>query len=240
LAEHTSRRDEGLWEKIEARYKEMILEKGGEKLSKLDDDCDNFSRKFRETDSPTLSKEELLSVVEWKFLKGKPRYALMNHLKSNGSKLVEESSSDAFKKSTERDISGAITSLCELKGVGPATASAILSLHSPDLFAFMDDEIIECLFDGKRAYTLKIYLEVNSKCFAISQQLGKNWSPRRVGRALWTAARIFALTGEDPISEIKQSTEAENKKTKVKKNDVSDDGVSTVQRRVSKRRKVQG
>jgi 3-methyladenine DNA glycosylase/8-oxoguanine DNA glycosylase len=43
----------------------------------------------------------------------------------------------------------ALEHLTVLKGVGPATASAILSLVRPDVYCYMYDEVIDC-FENKR------------------------------------------------------------------------------------------
>lgn len=185
--------DKQLWERIEAQYSTMILGKGGSKLSELDNFCESLGKKLRE-DQYTLSKADLLEVINWKFTKGKPRHALKKLLNSNS----EEDISQAWNAAAANSRSNAkcaIDSLSLLKGVGPATASAFLSLYNPENFAFMDDEVIECLHEGKRGYTVKIYLDINEKCITIANTLG--WTPRRVGRALWTAARIQASGGDD-------------------------------------------
>ncbi|KAL7552611.1 hypothetical protein ACHAWF_015858 [Thalassiosira exigua] len=84
------------------------------------------------------------------------------------------------------------------------------------MFAFMDDEVIECLYDGKRGYTLKIYAEVNDRCREIAAALNEagngkggeggdassRWTPCRVGKALWTAATLSAVGDESGISAI--------------------------------------
>ena len=101
---------------------------------KLDKFCDKLSKKIVTADEPSITEEELLKVVEWKFQKGKPRYALLNRLKSNQN--VEKCSKNAFAESKQGNIREAIDALCELNGVGPATASAVLSLHRGDLMAF--------------------------------------------------------------------------------------------------------
>ena len=94
--------------------------------------------------------------------------------------------------------------------MGPATASAILCLYRPDTFAFMHDEVIECLYNQKRGYTLKIYLAVNDRCREIANELNladgsKNsteWTPCRVGKTLWTMAAMSASGDEDGLSSI--------------------------------------
>ena len=199
-----------IWQQIEAKYDEAILEKGGDKLVKLDKFCDKLSKKIVAADEPSITKEELLKVVDWKFAKGKPRYALLNRLKSNQN--VEKCSKNAFAASKEGNIREAIDALCELNGVGPATASTVLSLHRGDLMAFMDDTVIEALYNGKRGYTFKIYDEMNSRCAELAEELGDGWTTRRVGRALWTAARLCASGAKDLTLASKEGEDVDEDK----------------------------
>eukprot|EP00560_Eucampia_antarctica_P004356 CAMPEP_0197841474 /NCGR_PEP_ID=MMETSP1437-20131217/46202_1 /TAXON_ID=49252 ORGANISM="Eucampia antarctica, Strain CCMP1452" /NCGR_SAMPLE_ID=MMETSP1437 /ASSEMBLY_ACC=CAM_ASM_001096 /LENGTH=288 /DNA_ID=CAMNT_0043451239 /DNA_START=13 /DNA_END=877 /DNA_ORIENTATION=- len=110
--------------------------------------------------------------------------ACLNEISNaNSEKQVKDSSLRAFSgiqelnKDSHDNIKGSINSLCELKGVGPATASAILCMVRPDLISFMDDEVIECLYDGKRGYTYKIYEKVNQRCTELANALGDDWTP---------------------------------------------------------------
>ena len=140
-------------------------------------------------------------------------------LKSNSDEEINVPSLSAFAAADKipiddpngdykKQISQAINHLCELKGVGPATASALLSLYAPENFAFMDDEVIECLYDGKRGYTLKIYLELNQKCREIAGELNTamgtylEWTSARVGKALWTVATMAATNDQERLSAI--------------------------------------
>ena len=224
-----------IWERIEARYDDMILEKGGDKLVKLDKFCSGLSKKISSSDEPAITKEELLKVVDWKFAKGKPRYALLNRLKSNQN--VEECSRGAFVESEKGNVQEAINALCTLNGVGPATASAVLTLHRGELFAFMDDEVIEAVYDGKRGYTYKIYDAMNSKCSEIAKELGENWTTRRVGRALWTASRLCASGEEDLTVKSDDGEEKEKKKPSAEKRAAAADEHNTPQRGLRKRTK---
>ena len=189
-------RDVKIWAAIEQQYDSMIEKKGGVKLRQLDETREALGEKLRSEKNPSISLDELFQVVEWKFAKGKPRHALWKHLKSIQQKDIDDFSKESFHKANSGDVKGAIEILAKLSGVGPATASAVLSIYRPDVFTFMDDEVIEALNeDKKRGYTVSIYLEVNSKCQEIAGTLG--WSCNRVGRALWTASQILAMGGED-------------------------------------------
>ncbi len=195
-----------------------IYEEGEESdKSKEGEDKENF----HQNTISGISCEELFQIMKWKFSKGKSR-PLWKYLNSNSEESVQKHSKASFliasqpvdcvnnssNKNNDNDncsgssgtISEAIKEMCKLSGVGPASSSAILSLFRPDLFVFMDDEVIECLHSGKREYSLKVYLEVNQKCQTIASQLGEGWDVRRVGRALWTAATIKAYSEEEDLT----------------------------------------
>jgi hypothetical protein len=199
--------DVSVWERVEGQQMEVtssiksldVLTAKGETLaSKLQQ---------KKGKSSCITKEELLEVViEWKFAVGKPRRALMKFLHSNSDDDVQTYSTNAISnaKATlpsdeteqlDESIKEALQELTELKGVGPATASAVLTLVRPDVFCYMYDEVIDC-FLPKRTYTLPVYLELNRECRNIASQL-PGWNSARVARALWVSARICAAGGED-------------------------------------------
>lgn len=185
----------------------------------------------QEENMMAMTKDQLLNVIiPWKFVKGKPRNALKPLLQSNSEKDVIKASEMAFHfadstaatantTTAANHVEEAIKSLCRLHGVGPATASAVLSAYRPDAFAFMDDEVIECLYDGKRGYTLKIYLMVNDRCVDLAEQLNEasrssvnssgrsrdeefKWTPASVAKALWTVATMSAMNDQDGLCEV--------------------------------------
>jgi hypothetical protein len=203
-----------LWTKIESQYQEMLQEKGGQELIDLDQTCTEMgqtllnSQQIKEGNEEdqflSMSQQDLFQVVNWKFGKGKKRNALWKHLKANEEDFIKECTRTSLQKALRIEdaadqvlIRETINDLTELKGVGPATASAILSFVRPDIYTFMDDEIIEALHPGKRDYTLKTYMEVNDKCLALANGLGNDWNVRKVGYTLWTAARIYTSGGAD-------------------------------------------
>ena len=93
-------------------------------------------------------------------------------------------------------IKEALGELTQLKGVGPATATAVLCRYRPDLFCYMYDEVIDT-FEPKRDYTLAVYLRINSQCLKIAKTLGNGWTSHRVATVLWTAARVASQGGDD-------------------------------------------
>ena len=188
-------------------------------------------------DSDSLARayctyEELETVLKWKFSKGKSR-PLWKHLRSNSDKSVRDASAKAFSilspssvpvqettdtsasasassKDIDSKLKKAIEQFAILKGIGPASATAFLSLFRPDLCIFMDDEVIECLYPGKRAYSIKIYLEINAKCRSLAKGLGEGWTVRRVGKALWTAAKVSICENRSDLTLALDADETEN------------------------------
>lgn len=243
-----------LWRKIEAKYHDMLVikKKGDKELLDLDSQCDELGNKWRSMieqknkkgsgkkhenseDQAFITCGELYTVMKWKFSKGKSR-PLWKHINSNSEETVRECSMASFShvSGNNSDINEALKEMSKLKGVGPASSSAILSLFRPDLFVFMDDEVIECLHEGKRDYSLKIYLEINEKCQNLAESLGEGWNVRRVGKALWTAAIISAYSDEEDLT-LASDDEKKNDST-VDEVDVKDDVRKS--NRKSKRRKL--
>jgi hypothetical protein len=211
----------------------MLHEKNGIELQSLDEACEKLGTSWRKWDgtrtstptpTPYCTCEELSTVIKWKFSKGKPR-PLWKLIHSNSEESVKNASfksfsvlsdvhEDDFKRVNGSELDSklkeAIEEFSVLKGIGPASATAFLSLYRPDLCIFMDDEVIECLYPGKRAYSVKIYLDINAKCRELAAGLGEGWNTRRVGRALWTAARLslcestqdLTLEGDEPVPSV--------------------------------------
>ena len=65
--------------------------------------------------------------------------------------MVKSASEKAFKSLP--DISKAVNELTVLKGVGPATASAVLAAYAPDIAPFMSDEVrfFFCVYNQRAA-----------------------------------------------------------------------------------------
>lgn len=215
--------DEEIWRLVEKKYPEVVshLVDG---FAEIDSDYRRLGRSLSKGKSKeSITKEELLSIVRWKFSVGKPRHALMKHLTSNTEISVREHSKFSIAKarcSTEADLESAkkaMEDFINLKGVGPATASALLTLVRPDVFAYMYDEVIDC-FLPKRTYTLKTYMTLNNDCIKIARHLGDGWNASRVATALWIAARVKAYKLEDhtlrkrPLVDKNETSDSKDRK----------------------------
>jgi hypothetical protein len=210
--------DVKVWQLVEAQEDHLILEHV-KSLKDVDQQYRELGGRLKSHSMKCITKEELLLVVKWKFLVGKPRPALMKHLHSNSEESVKEHSTAAFEiarsfpentdettedlETTNDSIKDALEALMNLKGVGPATASAILTLVRPDVVGYMYDESIESC-GLKRAYNLTTYLKLNQHCTQIAAKLGHDWTPCRVARAMWTASRAQAYGFQD-VSTTKMS-----------------------------------
>lgn len=67
------------------------------------------------------------------------RPRLLDFVSSLDDAVVKSASQAAFQSLP--DVSKAVSELTVLKGVGPATASAVLAAYAPDVAPFMSDEV---------------------------------------------------------------------------------------------------
>ncbi|CAJ1954471.1 unnamed protein product [Cylindrotheca closterium] len=189
-----------VWEQVESQFAPLLSLALKEEIRDCNKEYDNLKAKFSaDSSKDCISKEELMAIVRWKFSVGKKRPALMKHLNSNTDKFVKQCSENAIAHArsieasdawSDDDIKCCINHLTELSGVGPATASAIVSMIRPDVFPYMYDECIDT-FLPRRTYTLPVYLEVAKACTQLANELN-GWTTARVARVLWVAARVCA------------------------------------------------
>lgn len=203
------------------------------------EDLDNW----RNSDLPTtllarhkdhnlhITKHELRLLMDWKLAKGKFRPTLPKLINSNDEKSVEEVSRSAltdFVAKAEKlpeDVSfldfseivnTLLKTLCELKGVGPATASLVLSLlreitkwappfFSDESFAFFIEKPLRPGLPIK--YNFKEYVnEYVNVLFHISREVGSDMVLlERGGWALqmWLLHDITKFAGvENPLGAV--------------------------------------
>ncbi|KAL8711666.1 MAG: hypothetical protein Q9225_007090, partial [Loekoesia sp. 1 TL-2023] len=152
----------------------------------------------KKADEAFLEKTELQSLVEWKLKFGTYRPNLAKLVASNPAEEVRQTSSSAFSTfaSTSPPEPGkAISTLSKLKGIGPATASLILSCYDPVTVPFFSDELFRWLhwesgldndsnkkrkadsdmegWERKIKYTAKEYTSVFEKTTALRERLRK-------------------------------------------------------------------
>jgi hypothetical protein len=140
-----------------------------------------------------LTQPELSRVMRWKLRFGKMR-PLQKLVDALPDAAVRAASAAAFAALPPQGGGGAgalarsLAALAKpLKGVGPATASAVLAAWAPSRVAFMSDEALEGVV-GSRGYTAAECESLAAACRDKAAALGAGWTAQRVQRVLWAAA----------------------------------------------------
>ncbi|XP_010887145.2 uncharacterized protein zgc:112496 isoform X2 [Esox lucius] len=193
--------DPAVWRTLYGRYWEIVeaksIGKGKNKKSGKLLPLDKWYQEelpavIAERPYKHVTHPELVRLMEWKLTRGRFRPRLQQLVATNTEATVEKCSRKAF--SLLPDIQAAITELCSLKALGPATASAVLAAGAPEQVAFMADEAVESI-PGLRPiqYTAKHYALYLNKMVLHTQTLNKvdskpDWTPHRVELCLWAWA----------------------------------------------------
>ncbi|CAL9074709.1 unnamed protein product [Musa textilis] len=158
---------------------------------------------LRRDPRPFLTKPELRRLMQWKLSRGKWRPRLLDYVSSLDEASVESASRRAF--AALPDLSKAVSELTVLKGVGPATASAVLAAYAPDVAPFMSDEAMIAAMGNAKEYTLKQYLAFAEKLQTKAKDLsaeGNIFTPSDVERALWSSAVGSKLLKSPPKDDL--------------------------------------
>lgn len=140
---------------------------------------------------PFLTHDEIVQTIKWKLARGQFRPRLKDLVQMNTPRVVMQETKKAFRQiSKKNDLESAVLALSNLKGVGPAMASAVLAAGVPDIAPFMADECLLSLPDIEGIdYTLKEYLrlvEKTKECVKRLNSQGGEWTPHKVELAIWT------------------------------------------------------
>jgi hypothetical protein len=128
---------------------------------------ENIPRSIKSRDSEHITLSELATLMKWKLTHGKFRPTLMSLINKNAAEDVVDVTKEAFSLplTSEGEVKAALAVLTRLKGVGPATASLLLSVKDPDGTPFFGDELCRwACWDAKSGwkqeikYTEKVYL----------------------------------------------------------------------------------
>eukprot|EP01038_Epipyxis_sp_PR26KG_P014503 gene14503-19470_t len=191
--------DENVWTNVLSRYLEAVEyvanAKNKPELIYLNTFWMNgYSPMVNERSPKHIDLDEVSNIMRWKLLRGKFR-PLQKLVDSNEEELVKDVSRRALVFLDNGDWRESIKQLSSLKGIGVATASAILAPISPSFCPFMADEVMEAVLEsGKRDYNMKTYIEMQSCLVRKADLLGNNWNAEQVGRALWTNAILSVVT----------------------------------------------
>ncbi|KAI6689145.1 hypothetical protein NL676_025973 [Syzygium grande] len=211
--------DAAQWTRALAAYSDRIAALDKPDLLPLDD---FYRRRLPallrgRSPGPFITRPELAQLMRWKLARGKWRPRLLEFVSSLDEEAVESSSRKAF--GSLPDVSKAVSELTVLKGVGPATASAVLAAYAPDVAPFMSDEAMVAALGHSKDYSLKQYLLFVEKLQAKAKELsteGQLFTPSDVERALWSSA-VEATLGNSQSDSVAKTDGSKMSKRKRKR-----------------------
>ena len=162
----------------------------------------------------SLGTDGLGQLMRWKLMRGAFRPSLQKLVESNADATVEACCAKACKGfEGAAGVAASLKTLAELKGVGPATASLLLSA-SYAAVPFMSDEAYAAATGAKpKSYSMKEYLAFHAAVEAKSKELGsEDWPPRRVEQALWAQHRLHAAAAAGGSSSIAAAPAAKKRR----------------------------
>jgi hypothetical protein len=134
--------------------------------------------------SPHVTHSEVVKLTEWKMARGVWRARNLILVRGNDPAVVVKTSTDALAKIPHP--TAPIAALAQLAGVGPATASAVVSAASPDIYPFFDELVAAQVPRlGPVAWTMTYYRRYAEALRDRATQLDARWTPVMVERALW-------------------------------------------------------
>merc|ERR1711892_1124446 len=137
-----------------------------------------------------LTHEEIVQTIKWKLARGQFRPRLKDLIQMNTPRVVMQETKKAFRAiSKKNDLEAAVSALSNLKGVGPAMASAVLAAGAPEIAPFMADELLLSMPEVEGIdYTMKEYMKLVEKTKECVERLnaqGGSWNPHKVELAIW-------------------------------------------------------
>merc|ERR1712013_249871 len=138
-----------------------------------------------------LTHEEIVQTIKWKLARGQFRPRLKDLIQMNTPRVVMQESKKAFRAiDKKKDLEAAVSALSNLKGVGPAMASAVLAAGAPEIAPFMADELLMSMPEVEGIdYTMKEYMKLVEKtkeCVDRLNAQGGSWNPHKVEMTVWT------------------------------------------------------
>lgn len=181
------------WQAALDRYADIIAIQHVNGLVELDAWYRNDLPKLIAARSPAhITRDELESATKWKMKRGvwreRNRLLVLSNLPADVKKL----STEAF--AAVPDPRKPVDLLCQLAGVGPATASAVLACVAPALYPFFDELVAAQIPGlGKVAFTGAYYQRYAAQLRERAERLQKTcthraWTAHAASQALWSAS----------------------------------------------------
>ena len=141
---------------------------------------------------PYVTRNDLVRLTRWKMKRGVWRQRNLLLVEGNSEEAVERTSREAL--AALPDPRKPVSLLVRLAGVGPATASAVLSAHSPEIYPFFDELVAEQIPGlGEVAFTAPYYTRYADQLRNRTEQLNEAcahrvWTANDVSQALWATS----------------------------------------------------
>jgi hypothetical protein len=140
-------------ELIECHYKARIKDskKVTEAIKRDKWRYEELPQSVKGNKSTAIDLPQLERLVQWKITHGHNRPFLPAMIRKNDTKAVKEVTTAAakdlngFRGDKDTVATKVLDTLCRLTGVGPATATLIVSVYAPDEIPFFSDEVYEWL-----------------------------------------------------------------------------------------------
>ncbi|OTA91183.1 hypothetical protein M434DRAFT_355243 [Hypoxylon sp. CO27-5] len=193
-----------------------------------------------------MKLDDVKTLVDWKLRHGKFRPTLMKLVSSNDEALVERTIEEAIESyQTNANIPETLDMIAKLRGIGPATASLLLSVHDPDLIFFSDEAFYWLCCNGQKhsiKYNAKEYQELSTASVALERRLGVDAVEiEKVAYVLMkeAPAETTSINGKiASTSDTKPAQVDSSKKPTKRKSNISGDKTDIVPVRRSKRGKA--
>jgi len=153
-----------------------------------------------------LQKADVVTTVAWKLSRGtwRPRLLAFAEALQEGEVESAAAAAAAALKGAKAGgapgkpaVQAAIAALSELKGIGPATATALLTVADPSIPFLSDEAAVGS--GGEREYTIPAALRLTAALRERASALGPPWTARDIERALWSASRGPECEGEGEV-----------------------------------------
>jgi hypothetical protein len=179
------------------RYAEVVELQAVSRLPELDRWYhEELPQSLGARDPKHLTLDELVRLTEWKMARGVWRAPNLALVRGNSEEEVRETSREAL--AAIPHPSRPISLLSRLRGVGPATASAAVAAAAPEIYPFFDELVAGQLPElGPVAWTSGYYGRYADALRTAARELGGDWTPARLERALWAfvGGKAGAVTG---------------------------------------------
>lgn len=183
------------WDAARAAYARAVEGRGGARLLAADAWYHTELAPAVQARTPRhLTRDELLQVVRWKMRRGVWRANNLQLAASNPEETIAAATAEAL--AAVPHPTTPIRAIARLRGVGPATASAVLAAVHPEQYPFLEDVVAAQVPDlGPPAFTLRYYGAYADALRARALRLSREcpagaWTPHALDLALWTASEL--------------------------------------------------